>query len=262
MRFRKKKEQQPTTTCAEKSLLQLSYQSILRATNGFSMQNLVGSRSFGFVYKGVLEENGAFIAVKVFNLLNRGASRSFLAECEALKHIRHRNLVKVLTAISGFDYQGNDFKALVYEFMENGSLEDWLDRSTGMHELETTRKLNFFQRLNVAIDVAHALEYLHHHGETSIIHCDIKPSNILLDEEMVGHISDFGLAKIFFGDKLNNSTNQSSSLGLRGTVGYAPPEYGMGSELSTKGDVYIAMVSFCWRCLPEKGLPMKGSKKV
>ncbi|KAA3480909.1 putative LRR receptor-like serine/threonine-protein kinase [Gossypium australe] len=238
MRFRKKKEQQPTTTCAENSLLQLSYQSILRATDGFSVQNLVGSGSFGFVYQGVLEENGAFIAVKVFNLLNRGASRSFLAECEALKHIRHRNLVKVLTAISGFDYQGNDFKALVYEFMENGSLEDWLHRSIGMHELETTRKLNFFQRVNVAIDVAHALEYLHHHGETSIIHCDIKPSNILLDEEMVGHISDFGLAKIFFGDKLNYSTNQSSSLGLRGTVGYAPPEYGMGSELSTKGDVY------------------------
>ncbi|TYH50298.1 hypothetical protein ES332_D10G196300v1, partial [Gossypium tomentosum] len=182
MRFRKKKEQQPTTTCAENSLLH-----------------------FDFVYKGVLEENRAFIAV-----------RSFLAECEALKHIRHRNLVKVLTAISGFDYQGNDFKALVYEFMENGSLGDWLHRSTGMHELETTRKLNFFQRVNVAID----------------------PSNILLDEEMVGHISDFGLAKIFFGDKLNYSTNQSSSFGLRGTVGYAPPEYGMGSELSTKGDVY------------------------
>ncbi|MBA0629059.1 hypothetical protein Godav_023674 [Gossypium davidsonii] len=208
MRFRKKKQQQPTTTCAKNLLLQLSYLSILRATNGFSMQNLVGSGSFGFVYKGVLEENGAFIAVKVFNLLNRGASRSFLAE------------------------------SLVYEFMENGSLEDWLHRSTGMHELETTRKLNFFQRVNVAIDVAHALEYLHHHGETSIIHCDIKPSNILLDEEMVGHISDFGLAKIFFGDKLNYSTIQSSSLGLRGTVGYAPPEYGMGSELSTKGDVY------------------------
>ncbi|TXG74864.1 hypothetical protein ES288_1Z004100v1 [Gossypium darwinii] len=228
----KKKEKQATTTSVENSVLQLSYQSIVRATDGFSTQNLVGSGSFGSnrltatdnhtnsltyfdnysntVYKGVLQASGAVIAVKVLNLLNRGASRSFLAECEALKNIRHRNLVKVLTAISGEDYQGNDFKALVYEFMENGSLEDWLHPLIGMNEPETVRNLNFFQR----------------------------PSNILLDEEMVGHISDFGLAKILSTDRLNYSANKSGSLGLRGTIGYAPPEYGMGSGLSTKGDVY------------------------
>ncbi|KAB2063983.1 hypothetical protein ES319_A10G257400v1 [Gossypium barbadense] len=235
--FRKKKEQS-ATTCVDSSLLQLSYQSVVRATDGFSTQNLVGSGSFGSVYKGVLEASGAVIAVKVLNLLNRGASRSFLAECEALKNIRHRNLVKVLTAISGVNYQGNDFKALVYEFMENGSLEDWLHPLIGMNEPETVRNLNFFQRVSVAIDVAHALEYLHHHCEEPIIHCDLKPSNILLDQEMVGHISDFGLAKILSTGRLNYSANKSSSLGLRGTIGYTPPEYGMGSELSIKGDVY------------------------
>ncbi|XP_040934303.1 probable LRR receptor-like serine/threonine-protein kinase At3g47570 isoform X2 [Gossypium hirsutum] len=238
MLLRKKKEQQATTTCAENSLLRLSYQSILRATNGFSTQNLVGLGGFGSVYRGILEETGEVIAVKVLNLLNHGASRSFLAECEVLKNIRHRNLVKLLTAISGTDYQGNDFKALVYEFMVNGSLEDWLHPPAGTNEPKTIRNLNLFQRLNMAIDVAHALEYLHHHCEILIIHCDLKPSNILLDEEMVAHISDFGLAKILSADKLNYSASQSSSLGLRGTVGYAPPEYGMGSELSTKGDVY------------------------
>ncbi|TYH51526.1 hypothetical protein ES332_D10G281900v1 [Gossypium tomentosum] len=253
--FRNKKEKKPTTTHAENSLLQLSYQSILRATDGFSPQNLVGLGSFGSMYKGILEANGAVIAVKVLNLLNHRASRSFLVECEALKSIRHRNLVKVLTAISGIDYQGNNFKALVYEFMENGSLEDWLHSSVGMNEPETMRNLSFIQRVNVAVDVAQALEYLHHRCETPIIHCDLKPSNILLDEEMVGHISDFGLAKILSGDELNYSANESSSLGLRGTIGYAPPgfplqlfiyvfcdeliiEYGMGSELSTNGDVY------------------------
>ncbi|TYI07961.1 hypothetical protein ES332_A10G263200v1, partial [Gossypium tomentosum] len=178
------------------------------------------------------------IAVKVLNLLNRGASRSFLAECEALKNIRHRNLVKVLTVVSGVDYQGNDFKALVYELMENGSLEGWLQPSVRMNEPMMMTNLNFFQRVNVAIDVAHGLEYLHHHCETSIIHCDIKPSNILLDGEMIGHIGDFGLAKILSTDRLMFTANQSSSLGLRGTIGYAPPEYGMGSELLTKGDVY------------------------
>nr|KJB73894.1 hypothetical protein B456_011G259500 [Gossypium raimondii] len=215
--FRMKKEQKPMTTHVENSLLQLPYQSILRTTNGFCPQNLVGSGSFGSVYKGILEANGAVIAVKVFNLLNHRASRSFLVECEALKNIRHRNLVK---------------------FMENGSLEDWLHPSVGMNKPETMRNLNFFQRLNVAIDVAHALEYLHHRCETPIIHCDLKPSNVLLDGEMVGHISDFGLAKIHSVDKLNYSTNESSSLGLRGTIGYAPPEYGTGSELSTNGYVY------------------------
>ncbi|TYH00342.1 hypothetical protein ES288_A10G268000v1 [Gossypium darwinii] len=229
--FRKKKEQKPTTTHVENSLLQLSYQSILRATKGFSPQNLVGLGSFGYLYKGILEANGAAIAVKVLNLLNHRASRSFLVECEALKNIRHRNIVKVLTAISGIDYKGNDFKALVYEFMENGSLEDWLHPSVGMNKPEMMRNLNFFQRLNVAIDVAHALEYLHHCCETPIINCDLKPSNVLLDWEMVGHIRDFGLPKIHSRDKLNDSTNESSSLGLRGTIGYAP-------LLSTNGDVY------------------------
>ncbi|KAL4387309.1 hypothetical protein GQ457_09G022890 [Hibiscus cannabinus] len=155
----------------------------------------------------------------------------------ALKNIRHQNLVKVLTVISGVDYQGNDFKALVYEFMENGSLEDWLHPTVDINEPETKRNMNFFQRVNVAIDVAHALEYLHHHCETSIIHCDLKPSNILLDGEMVGHLGDFGLAKILFANGLDYSDNLSSSLGLKGNIGYAPPEYGLGAELSTKGDL-------------------------
>ncbi|XP_039067516.1 putative receptor-like protein kinase At3g47110 [Hibiscus syriacus] len=234
----KKEEKKPKTTSSENSLLQLSYQTILRATDGFNIHNLIGSGSFGSVYKGIIEESGATIAVKMLNLLNREASRSFLAECEALKNIRHRNLVKILIAVSGVDYKGNDFKALVFEFMENGSLEDWLHQSITMNEPGTMRNLNFFQRVNVAIDVAHALEYLHHHCETPIIHCDLKPSNILLDEEMVGHISDFGLAKILSAERLNHPTNHSSSRGLRGTFGYAPPEYGMGNELSTKGDVY------------------------
>ncbi|XP_052478508.1 probable LRR receptor-like serine/threonine-protein kinase At3g47570 [Gossypium raimondii] len=232
------KERKKPTTCPENSLLQLSYESILRATNEFSAQNLIGSGSFGFVYKGILEVNGEAITVNVFNLLNHGASRSFLDECEAFRNIRHRNLVKVLTTISGVDYQGNDFKALVYKFMENGSLEEWLHPSVSMNEPETVRNLNFIQRVNIAIDVAHALEYLHHCCETSIIHCDLKPCNILLDKEMVGHLSDFGLAKILSTDRLNYSSSQLSSLGLRGTIGYAPPEYAMGSELSTKGDVY------------------------
>ncbi|XP_021296295.1 probable LRR receptor-like serine/threonine-protein kinase At3g47570 [Herrania umbratica] len=235
--FRRKKEQ-PTPIWVENSLLKLSYQSILKATDGFSSANLVGAGSFGSVYKGILEENGGLIAVKVLNVSNTRASRSFMAECEALKNIRHRNLVKILTACSGVDYQGNDFKALIYEFMGNGSLEDWLHPSVDRNEQEKMKTLNLFQSINVAVDIAHALEYLHHHCEASIVHCDLKPSNILLNDEMVGHVGDFGLAKFLSADRPIYSTSQSSSLGVRGTIGYAPPEYGLGSKVSTKGDVY------------------------
>ncbi|XVF83955.1 hypothetical protein PTKIN_Ptkin16aG0536000 [Pterospermum kingtungense] len=175
----------------------------------------------------------------VLKVLSNGASRSFLAECEALRNVRHRNLVKVLTACSGFDYNGNDFKALVYEFMVNGSLADWLGPHVDMNDGEEVAKsLNLFERLNVAIDVGCALEYLHHHCETPIVHCDLKPSNILLDDEMVGHVGDFGLAKFIASDIQNNTSSLSSSLGFRGTIGYAPLEYALGSSVTTYGDVY------------------------
>ncbi|CAK9135779.1 unnamed protein product [Ilex paraguariensis] len=83
----------------------------------------------------VLNQDGTIVAIKILNLLRQGASKSFLAECEALRNIRHRNLVKVATACSGADYQGNDFKALVYEFMVNGNLEEWLHPIQGEFEV-------------------------------------------------------------------------------------------------------------------------------
>ncbi|XVF82953.1 hypothetical protein PTKIN_Ptkin16aG0093400 [Pterospermum kingtungense] len=235
--FRKKRKQ-PASPDEEKPMLRLSYQSILKATDGFSSKTLVGRGSFGMVYKGILGD-GTIIAVKVLKLLSHGASMSFLAECEALRNVRHRNLVKILTACSGVDYNGNDFKALVYKFMANGSLEDWLHPPVGLNEEEEFAKiLNFLQRLNVAIDVGCALVYLHHHCETPIVHCDLKPSNILLNEEMVGRIGDFGLAKFIKSDVQNKTSSLSSSQGFRGTIGYAPPEYGLGSTATTNGDVY------------------------
>ncbi|CAI0555045.1 unnamed protein product [Linum tenue] len=201
--------------------------------------NLIGVGSFGSVYKGVLDmnEHSTTIAVKVFNLQRRGASKSFMAECAALKNIRHRNLVKVLTACSGVDHQGNDFKALVYEFLVNGSLEDWLHPVQSGDE--PPRSLNFIQRLNISIDVAYAMNYLHHQCGTPIVHCDLKPSNVLLDEDLVGHVGDFGLARFLPSVADSSSTCEaSSSIGIKGTVGYAPPEYGMGHEVSVQGDVY------------------------
>jgi hypothetical protein len=220
-----RKKRKETTSCSSGNLLlNLSYQSLLKATDGFSSTNLLGVGSFGSVYKGIIDEGRMTIAIKVLNLLRRGASKSFLAECEALRSIRHRNLVKILTVCSSVDYQGNNFKALVYEFMVNGSLEDWLHPTIKEDEAyQEQRNLNLYQRLNITIDVVSALEYLHHHCQTPILHCDLKPSNILLDDEMIGHVGDFGLARFSPEANHNSLTNQSSSIGIRGTIGYTPP---------------------------------------
>ncbi|XP_074333843.1 uncharacterized protein LOC141671471 [Apium graveolens] len=214
----------------------LSYQDLLLATNGFSPNSLLGEGRYGSVYKGVLESGELIVAVKVLNVEVRGANKSFLAECEMLRNIRHRNLIKIITACSSIDYKGNDFKALVFELLTNGSLDSWLHPSPNQHQ-GNERNLTLLQRLNIAIDIAQGIHYLHHHSHASIIHSDIKPSNILLDEDFIAHIGDFGLARFSFATSDINQA-QMSSTGVRGTVGYVPPEYGLCGEISTEGDVY------------------------
>ncbi|XP_028126188.1 putative receptor-like protein kinase At3g47110 [Camellia sinensis] len=200
---------------------QLSYGELFQATNGFSPSNLIGEGGYGSVYKGILNSDEQIIAVKVLKLHECGANKSFVPECEALKNIRHRNLVKIITACLSIDFKGNDFKALVFEFMKNGNLENWLHPS--LLEKHEPKNLNFVQRLNIAIDVACALDYLHHHCEMAFIHCDLKPSNILLDGDLCAHVSDFGLAKIFSATNGISIHQQSSSIGIRGTIGYVAP---------------------------------------
>lgn len=200
-------------------LWKVSYRELYQATGGFSSGNLIGSGSFGSVYKGIMDQEERIVAVKVLNLQQKGASKSFVAECNVLSRIRHRNLVKILTCCSSVDYNGNEFKALVFEFMENGSLEKWLhpDINNGNH----SRNLNLLQRLNIAIDVASALNYLHEHSETPIIHCDLKPSNVLLDNDMTAHVSDFGLARLLHTNDVPQ--NQTSTVGVKGSIGYTAP---------------------------------------
>ena len=108
--------------------------------------------------------------------------------------------------------------------MRNGNLDEWLHPTSRSNEtLEGPRSLSFHQRLNIAVDVVNALDYLHHNCHTTIVHCDLKPSNILLDDEMIGHVSDFGLTKLLFDATEDSSINHSSSIEVRGTVGYTSP---------------------------------------
>ncbi|KAB2625874.1 LRR receptor-like serine/threonine-protein kinase [Pyrus ussuriensis x Pyrus communis] len=216
--------------------LGVSYSQLVESTNGFSVDNLIGSGSFGSVFKGVIPSDGTVVAVKVLNLQQQGASKSFNDECKALRSVRHRNLVKIITACSSIDNHGRDFKSLVFEFMPNGSLDSWLHPRD--EEQSPSKRLNFMQRLNIAIDVASVLDYLHNHCETSIVHCDLKPSNVLLDEDMVAHVGDFGLARFLLEASTDHSLSQTMSSQLKGSVGYIPPEYGMGGQVSILGDVY------------------------
>ncbi|KAF7848429.1 hypothetical protein BT93_L1952 [Corymbia citriodora subsp. variegata] len=234
---RRKKSEASLETPSIGGFRQVSYEDMVKATDGFSSSNLIGMGGFGSVYKGTLADENKIVAIKVFDLKQRGASKSFMAECEVLKNIRHRNLVKILTGCSSIDFQGNEFKALVYEFMENGSLEEWLYPNLAPNGTPRHR-LSFVQRLNIAFDVACAVDYLHHQCQMVVIHCDLKPSNILLDAQMNGHVGDFGLARIFPNAIDDLPACQTSSIALRGTIGYAPPEYGMGSEVSKEGDTY------------------------
>ncbi|KAJ9691192.1 hypothetical protein PVL29_013390 [Vitis rotundifolia] len=181
----------------------ISHQQLLYATNDFGEDNLIGKGSLGMVYKGVLS-NGLTAAIKVFNLEFQGALRSFDSECEVMQRIRHRNLVKIITCCSNLN-----FKVLVLEYMPNESLDKWLYSHNYF--------LDLFQKLNIMIDVASTLEYLHHDCSSLMVHCDLKPSNVLLDDDMIAHVANFGIARLLTETEFMQQTKT-----LR-TIGYMAP---------------------------------------
>ncbi|GLJ55541.1 hypothetical protein SUGI_1192920 [Cryptomeria japonica] len=200
--------------------LKISMEELKRATGNYSRDNLIGAGSYGSVYRGVLS-NGENVAVKVFTASNsESAERSFIKECKTLGKVRHRNLVKIITSCSTADFQ-----ALVLPLMANGSLD---------RHLQGDQRLSLQRQLSILSDVAHGLSYLHHDCSPQIVHCDLKPQNVLLDEDMTAHVADFGIARLF--SPTDDAATTTSA--LKGTVGYIPPEYGFGGTISTKGDVY------------------------
>ncbi|XP_061346676.1 probable LRR receptor-like serine/threonine-protein kinase At1g74360 [Gastrolobium bilobum] len=194
---------------------------ILKATDSFSENRIIGKGGFGTVYKGVFLD-GREVAVKKLQREGLEGEKEFRAEMEVLSGHSfgwpHPNLV----TLYGWCLNGSE-KILVYEYIEGGSLEDLVTDRTG---------LTWKRRLEVAIDVARALVYLHHECYPSIVHRDVKASNVLLDKVGKAKVTDFGLARVVDAGDSHVSTM------VAGTVGYVAPEYGQTWQATTKGDVY------------------------
>ncbi|XP_059073006.1 probable LRR receptor-like serine/threonine-protein kinase At1g67720 isoform X2 [Cryptomeria japonica] len=189
------------------------------ATEGFKKK--IGSGGFGPVYYGTTKD-GKEVAVKVLSSDSQQGKREFLNEVALMSRIHHRNLVALLGYCQD---QGKNI--LVYEYMHNGTLREHLHGSVSREH-----PLDWISRLELAEDAAKGIEYLHTGCNPSIIHRDLKSSNILLDNEMRAKVSDFGLSRL-----AANGTSHISSI-VRGTVGYLDPEYYVSQQLTEKSDVY------------------------
>ncbi|GLJ20852.1 hypothetical protein SUGI_0380200 [Cryptomeria japonica] len=201
-----------------------SYEELVDATGGFNDENLLGISNFGSVYKGILK-NCRNIAVKVFKLQDEHAHQNFSRECNALKRVRYRNVIKIISTCTNLD-----FKALILPFVSNGNLERWLYPPEG-----SGCRLNLSDRIRIAMEIVEGMAYLHHYCFVQVIHCDLKPNNVLFGDDMTASIADFGLSNLIFSNSVNFLTSTNA---LRGSIGCIAPEYGIGGNLTTKGDVY------------------------
>ncbi|KAF7087510.1 hypothetical protein CFC21_090693 [Triticum aestivum] len=194
-----------------------TYVELKLITNDF--QSIIGKGGFGIVYHGKLE-NGDEVAVKVLMETSIAESTDFLPEVQTLSKVHHKNLV----TLKGY-CQNKKCLALIYDFMSRGNLQQLIRGGDDY-------SLNWEQRLHIALDAAQGLEYLHESCTPSIVHRDVKTPNILLDKNLVGIISDFGLSRAF------NDAHTHISTVAAGTLGYLDPEYHATFQLTVKTDVY------------------------
>ncbi|XP_050285789.1 LRR receptor-like serine/threonine-protein kinase IOS1 [Quercus robur] len=196
---------------------QFTYPDLLRITNNF--ERILGKGGFGTVFHGCIENTQ--VAVKMLSASSVQGYQQFQAEVKLLMRVHHKNL----TTLVGYCYEGTNM-GLVYEYMANGDLEAHLSG-------ENTNILSWEARLQIAMDAAQGLEYLHHGCKPPIIHRDVKTTNILLNEKCRAKLADFGLSKIFPTD---GGTHVSTV--VAGTPGYLDPEYYITNWLTEKSDVY------------------------
>nr|ABB30246.1 Nod-factor receptor 1A [Glycine max] len=194
--------------------MEFSYQELAKATNNFSLENKIGQGGFGAVYYAELR--GEKTAIKKMDVQ---ASTEFLCELKVLTHVHHFNLVRLI----GYCVEGSLF--LVYEYIDNGNLGQYL-HGTGKDPLPWSG------RVQIALDSARGLEYIHEHTVPVYIHRDVKSANILIDKNIRGKVADFGLTKLI---EVGGSTLHTR---LVGTFGYMPPEYAQYGDISPKVDVY------------------------
>ncbi|GAB2271734.1 Calmodulin-binding receptor-like cytoplasmic kinase 2 [Dionaea muscipula] len=214
-----------STTDGEPGSVRFTMKQIYKATDNFSPALKIGQGGFGIVYKGTLDD-GTHIAVKRAkkDVYDKHTSLEFQREVQILAQVEHLNLVKFY----GF-LEEEEERILVVEYVRNGTLREHLDGSRG------DAVLNMATRLDIAIDVAHALTYLHMYTDNPIIHRDIKSSNILLTETYRAKVADFGFARLGAGIE-SGATHVSTQ--VKGTVGYLDPEYLRTNQLTDKSDVY------------------------
>ncbi|KAK4754836.1 hypothetical protein SAY87_008593 [Trapa incisa] len=198
---------------------EMNYDSVVRATDNFSIRNLIGRGGFGSTYKAEVLP-GFLVAVKRLSVGRFQGIQQFDAEIRTLGRIRHKNLVTLL----GY-FMSETEMFLVYNFLSGGNLDTFIHERSG-------KTLEFPVIHKIALDVAQALAYLHYSCSPRIVHRDIKPSNILLDRELNAYISDFGLARLLEVSETHATTD------VAGTFGYVAPEYATTCRVSDKADVY------------------------
>ncbi|XP_028803287.1 G-type lectin S-receptor-like serine/threonine-protein kinase At1g11330 isoform X2 [Neltuma alba] len=202
-------------------LLIYDFEKVATATNNFQLTNKLGQGGFGPVYKGTLQD-GQDIAVKRLSRASRQGQEEFMNEMIVISRLQHRNLVKLLGCCIE-----EEEKMLIYEYMPNKSLDAFI------FDPEKRKLLDWEKRFVIIEGIARGVLYLHKDSRLKIIHRDLKASNILLDENLIPKISDFGMARIFKGSEDHANTRR-----VVGTYGYMSPEYAMEGLFSEKSDVF------------------------